>query len=124
MVQRKDKTGKRGAPEHFTGFKLAFLVARADSYQQALDAKATGSFYDKVTLAFIAKYGQEEPFNKEFAEDPPNLEDNFDDNEDDGDRPHPSKEEADESTELFKKLRTVSSRILCPPNYFLILKIN
>jgi hypothetical protein len=93
---------KLGAPEHFTGFKLDFLAARAEAYQQALDSKTTMAFYNKVTLDFVAKYGQEEPFCKEFAEDPPNLEDSF---EDEG--IVLSKEEAAERAVLFTKVWTV-----------------
>lgn len=100
------KASKRGAPDHFTGFKLNFLVARVDEYQQALDTKTTTSFYNKVTLAFVAKYGQEEPFCKEFAEDPPDPEDTFEVGDEDNVL---SKEEAAEHAVLFTKLRTVSS---------------
>lgn len=63
-------------------------------------------FYDKVTLDFIAKYGEEEPFNKEPVEDPPELDDI--DVGDDGPLPL-SKEAAEASALLFTKLRTVST---------------
>ena len=105
----KKKNGqarKRGAPDHFTGFKLAFLIAREDAYQHASDSKTVTAFYNKVTADFVAKFGQEEPFNKEPAEDPPDPEDLCDDDElDDGQL----KEEADENAKLFAKLRTVSA---------------
>jgi hypothetical protein len=113
----KKKTGKTlklGAPEHFTGYKLAFLATRAESYQQALDSKAVTAFYNKVTLEFVAKYGQEEPFSKEFVDDPPDPEDIFDEGGDDDDpsRVHPSKEEAAENAILFTKLRTVCHKCI------------
>lgn len=99
-------TVKKGAPEHFTGFKLAFLASKAIAYQQALDSKTVAVFYDKVTLDFIAKYGEDEPFNKEFAEDPPDPDDVDVDGEDSDNVP-PTKEEAAASAVLFAKLRTV-----------------
>jgi hypothetical protein len=83
---------------------LSFLAARADEYQQALDTKTTTSFYNKVTLAFVAKYGQQEPFCKEFAEDPPDPDGSFEVEDNDL-----SEEEAAEHAVLFTKLRTVSS---------------
>jgi len=104
---RGDGTGsKKGAPEHFTGFKLTFLASRATAYQLALDSKTVATFYDKVTLDFIAKYGEDEPFNKEFAEDPPDPEDMDVDGED-IDQVPPTKEEAVASAMLFAKLHTV-----------------
>jgi hypothetical protein len=100
---------KLGAPEHFTGVKLAFLTSKSVLYSQCQDLKATATFYDRVTLDFIAKYGEEEPFNKEFAEDPPDPEDI---DQDDNIQPPPSKEEAAASAVLFSKLRTVSNKQL------------
>src|SRR5258707_1175408 len=102
---KKGKNGKGlklGAPEHFTGFKLAFLVSRADLYQQSLDSKAVTAFYNKVTLDFVKKYGQEEPFNKELAEDPPDVVD--DDDDDDPANTPQSEDEAAENAVLFTKL--------------------
>src|SRR6266436_1476758 len=111
MTKRKNKgngkAAKLGAPDHFTGFKKAFLVSRAATYQQSLDSKTTTAFYNKVTLDFVAKYGQEEPFHKEFVEDPPDPEDC---DEDDSEAIPLSKEEAAEKAVLFSKLRTVSCR--------------
>jgi hypothetical protein len=101
-------TAKLGAPDHFTGFKLAFLVSCAAMYQQCLDSDTVTGFYDKVTLDFVAKYGQDEPFNKEFADDPPDPEDGIGDDEHD-DAPL-SKEETDRNAVLFTKLRTVSCK--------------
>jgi hypothetical protein len=112
------KPAKRGAPDHFTGFKLAFLTSRAALYQQCLDSKSAGAFYDKVTSDFVAKYGDEQPFNKDLAEDAPDPE-VFGEGEDE-DVTRPSKEEAAESAVLFTKLRTVSSNQLSIPGYFLI----
>jgi hypothetical protein len=111
MTRRKNKgdgkAAKLGAPDHFTGFKKAFLVSRAATYQQCLDSKTTTAFYDKVTLDFVAKYGQEEPFHKEFVEDPPDPEDC---DEDDSEATPLSKEEAAANAVLYSKLRTVSCR--------------
>ncbi|KIM86361.1 hypothetical protein PILCRDRAFT_86557 [Piloderma croceum F 1598] len=84
------KPSKLGAPEHFTSFKLDFLAAHAEAYQQALDSKTTMAFYNK-----------EEPFWKKFAEDPPNPEDSFEDK-----GIVLSKEEAAEHVVLITKLRT------------------
>ena len=108
--KRKDNA-KRGAPDHFTGFKLAFLVYRQDQYQQALDSKTVTAFYNKVALDFVAKYGQDEPFNKEFAEDPLDPEDGGGFNDDDLENV-PSKEEAAQNAILFTKLRTVSCSVV------------
>jgi hypothetical protein len=111
--KKKGKSGlpqKLGAPDHFSGFKLEFLVARAAQYQQALDTKNVTAFYNKVTLDFVAKYGQEEPFNKEFAEDPPDPAEGIGGDDDDGGDPDLSKEEAAANAVLFTKLRTVSSK--------------
>src|ERR1700683_4500485 len=73
--KKKGKATKLGAPDHFTGFKKAFLVSQAATYQQCLDTKTTTAFYNKVTLDFIVKYGQQEPFHQEFVEDLPDPED-------------------------------------------------
>jgi hypothetical protein len=62
---------KRGAPDHFRGFKHQFLESQAIVYQQALDNKKTSEFYDKVTRDFIMKYGDTEPFEVEPVEEPP-----------------------------------------------------
>ena len=102
-----------GAPDHFSGFKLKFLISKAAQYQQALDSKNVTAFYNKVTLDFVAKYGQEEPFSQEFAEDPPEPgEGRGGDDDSDGDPDHAglSKEEAATNAILFAKLRTVSSK--------------
>jgi hypothetical protein len=102
---KRAKKGKLGAPDHFSGFKLAFLVSKAPLYQPSMDSKDVASFYDKVTREFLAKYGHEEPFNAEPAEDPPDPEDNP---EYDPDEEPQSKEEADAKAVIFAKLRTVS----------------
>jgi len=73
-------------------------------YQQSLDSKAVTAFYNKVTLDFVKKYGQEEPFKKELAEDPPDV---IDDDDDPANTPQ-SEDEAAENAVLFTKLRTVS----------------
>jgi hypothetical protein len=102
----KKKNAKLGAPGHFTGFKLAFLISRAAAYQQSLDAKTTTAFCTKVTLDFVVKYGPQEPFHAEFVEDPPDPEDG--DNE--PENIPLSKEDAEENAILFTKLRTVRCR--------------
>jgi hypothetical protein len=88
------------------GFKLAFLISKATSYQQAIDSNAIPEFYNKVTVDFLAKYGGDEPFSKEPAKDPPNPEDGI---IDDPVQKPLSKEKAAENTAIFTKLRTVSS---------------
>jgi hypothetical protein len=100
---------KIGAPDHFSGFKLAFLVSKAASYQQCMDSKTVPEFYNKVTKDFISKYGGDEPFNKEPAEDPPDPE-GRDGIVGDHDRAQEalSKEEAAKNAVIFTKLRTVS----------------
>lgn len=103
--KEKGKATKLGAPNHFTGFKKDFLVSRAGTYQQSLDTKTTTAFYNKVTADFVAKYGQEEPFHKEFVEDPPDPED-YD--KDESEAIPLSESEAAEKAVLFAKLRTVS----------------
>ena len=110
MTKKKQgKARKLGAPDHFTGFKLAFLTSKASLYQQSMDSKTVSAFYDKVTRDFVAKYGLEDPFNKEPAEDPPDPEDDpGNDDPDDPANTPPSAEEADAKAELFTKLRTVS----------------
>jgi len=92
---------KLGAPEHFTGFKYDFLASKSASFLQCTNPRAISAFYDKVTLDFIAKYGEEEPFNKELAEDPPDPEDI---EEGDEAQPPPLKEASAASVVLFSKL--------------------
>jgi len=63
----KKKNGqarKRGVPDHFTGFKFAFLVARENAYQHALDSKTVTAFYNKVTADFIANSVRKSPSTK------------------------------------------------------------
>jgi hypothetical protein len=105
--RNQDGNTRRGAPDHFTGFKLAFLDSRADSYQQALDLNNVAAFYNKVTSDFVAKYGQEEPFHKEPAEDPPDPED-VEAGDGEPEETPLSQEDADRKALLFTKLRTVS----------------
>jgi hypothetical protein len=104
---KQGKPPKLGAPEHFSGFKFAFLVSKAALYQQSMDSKTVSSFYNKVTVDFSAKYGLEEPFNKEPAEDPPDPEDNPEEADDPAHEPL-SKEQAEANAVIFEKLRTVS----------------
>jgi hypothetical protein len=94
---------KRGAPDHFRGFKCQFLESQANMYQQALDSKKTSEFYDKITRDFIIKYGDTEPFEVESAEEPPTPSDNA-----------PMPEYLDEgaaaaAAQKFSKLCTVSN---------------
>lgn len=121
MGKKKNKVpgviNKKGAPDHFTGFKLAFLASRSASYQLALDSKTMTAFYDKVALDSIAKYGEDQPFNKEPDEDPPEL----DDIDEDEEGPAPTKEEAAASALLFTKLRTVSFRVSQTNTYFILI---
>lgn len=100
---------KRGAPDHFRGFKRQFLESQANMYQQALDSKKTSEFYDKITRDFIIKYGDTEPFEVESAEEPPTPSDNA-----------PMPEYLDEgaaaaAAQKFSKLRTVSNSTLYIP---------
>lgn len=106
MVKYKKgmQTTKRGAPDHFSGFKLAFLTSKVSSYQQCMDSNSVGEFYNKVTREFIAKYGQEEPFYENPDEDPPDL----DILTGDVDGPPLSNEEAEGNAGVFVRLRTVS----------------
>lgn len=97
---------KRGGQEHFTGFKLQFLESRAILYQQHLDAGDVGSFYNKVTLDFLAKFGQEDDFAKEPEEDPPNPWDLLDD-EKDLETEGLTEDEAASRTQRYDKLRKV-----------------
>jgi hypothetical protein len=115
---KSGKAAKLGAPDHFTGFKLAFLASYAALYQQCLDSKSVGAFYDKVTSDFIAKYGEEQPFNKDLAEDAPDPEVFGESGDEDITRP--SEKEAAESAVLFTKLRTVSGNQSNIPCHFLI----
>jgi hypothetical protein len=97
---------KRGAPDHFKGFKRQFLDSFAILYQQALDSnkpkEKTKEFYDKITRDFVAKYGDHEPFALEPAEDPPDPA---------GDEPtvYTDEDEALIASERWSRLRTVSS---------------
>jgi len=117
MGKKKTKApAKKGAPDHFTGFKYAFLTSRSGLYQQALASNTVGSFYDKVTREFIAKYGKDEPFNGEPVDDPPEPDDM---DEDEGSAP--TKEEAAASALLFTKLRTVSVGISQNVTYFILI---
>jgi hypothetical protein len=106
----KNKNTKRGPPSHFTGFKKAFLISREAAYQLSMDTKTTTAFYNKVTRDFVAKYGQQEPFHKEFVDEPPDPEDG---DEDESESTSLSNEEAAENALLFTKLRTVSCRSEC-----------
>jgi hypothetical protein len=92
---------KLGAPDHFTGFKAAFLNSKAALYQEAVDSKAVGPFYSKVTREFIMTFGPEEPFNMEPPGDPLDP---------DGYTfiPLPSTLLLEEREELYTKLRMVS----------------
>lgn len=101
------KKTKHGAPDHFTGLKLAFLSSRVVSYQQCLDSKSVGEFYNKVTRDFILKYGQDEPFYDNPDEDPPDPDNNMDGNIKDPQKPL-SKETAEENAATFIRLRTVN----------------
>jgi hypothetical protein len=89
---------KLGAPDHFTGLKHTFLDTRATLYQEALDSKAVGAFYSKVTLDFIRTFGPEEPFHTE-----PLLDSNGE-----AEVPLSSTLMLDEREELYAKLRIVS----------------
>jgi hypothetical protein len=102
--KKKDDIAKRGAPNHFSGFKLAFLDSQVASYQQCTVLNVVGKFYDKVTRHFIAKFGQDEPFNDNPEEDPDN---NLWGEVDDPQEPL-SKEEMEEKAAAFMKLWTVS----------------
>lgn len=105
---KKNKTTntKVGAPDHFVGFKKKFLDTQAILYQQALDdangKKKTSEFYDKVTRDFIAKFGNETDVTRDPAEDPPDPDPESPPTE------YLSQEAADEASDRFKKLRTVS----------------
>ena len=77
-----DSQGKHGAQDHFTRFKLEFLNLRTLVYQQSLDGNDVGQFYNKISLDFLAKFGQDDDFAKELAIDPPNPWDLLDDMQD------------------------------------------
>ena len=94
---------KRGAPNHFQGFKRQFLDSHTVFYQQALDSNKVSEFYNKITRDFIAKYGDAEPFAREPEEDPPSPSDNVPATE------HLDEVEALEASKRFTKLRTVST---------------
>lgn len=99
---KSEKAGKQGPKGHFQGHKLDFLVARTDTYQQALDTKTMNYFYDTATREFIAKYGESEPFNLLVTNDPPDPVDiDFDD------VPESTREEAAVSALIYQRLRMV-----------------
>lgn len=106
----KGKALKLGAPDHFTGSRLAFLVSQGTLYQQALDSKSITTFYDKVAVDFVTKFGFEKPCNLEPEGDLTDSDDGIDDNAgvDSSALTLPSKKEIAEQPELFMKLRTVS----------------
>lgn len=104
MSKKKGKGRKLGAPDHFTGFKNAFLESKSALYQEAADAKGISKFYDTVTQDFIRVFGDEEPFNKEPADDFVAPEDYSDG----AVPPTLSEVEWTEKAHLFRKLRTVS----------------
>jgi hypothetical protein len=97
---------KRGAPDHFTGFKRSFLDSQVLLYQQALDhpksKEKTKEFYNKIVRDFIAKFGDSEPFSLEPEEDPPAPSENTATTE------YTDEEEAAKATARYTKLRTVS----------------
>jgi hypothetical protein len=111
MVSRRKKTadsqGKRGAQDHFTGFKLEFLNSRTLSYQQSLDGSGVGQFYDKISLDFLAKFGHDDDFAKDPAADPPNPWDLPGDMQD-PEIPDLTEAEAEIRTARYNKLRKVS----------------
>ena len=87
------------------------MEGHAAAYQQALDAVDTvGEFYNKVTLDFLAKFGQDDAFSLEPNDDPPNPWD-FLDGEEDILNESISAEEADVRTARYNKLRSVSKSI-------------
>lgn len=104
----KGKALKLGAPDHFTGSKLAFLVSQGTLYQQALDSKSITAFYDKVAMKFVAKFGFEEPFNLEPENNLTDSEDGLDGDAVDSSALTLSEKEIAEQPALFVKLRTVS----------------
>ena len=57
-------------PQTISGFKLAFLISKAASYQQGMNSNLVSEFYNKVTSDFIVKYGKEEPFYNNPNKDP------------------------------------------------------
>jgi hypothetical protein len=74
-------------------------------YQQCLDTKSITGFYNKVTLDFVAKCGQKEPFNRECPMDPLDLEDGSCDNDNNDLNSAPqSTEEAAQNMVLFTQL--------------------
>jgi hypothetical protein len=105
--KKKGSQGKRGGQDHFVGFKLEFLESRALEYQQGLDIGNPGPFYDKVSLDFLAKFGQDDDFAKEPSEDPPDPWDLAGDIEGVEDEVI-SEGEAKERTARYNKLRQVS----------------
>ena len=95
---------KRGAPDHFKGYKKQFLDSQAILYQQALDNNKTTEFYNKVTWDFVVKYGDSDPFALEPEEDPPAPSANT------PVQKYLDEEEAADATKRWSKLRTVSSK--------------
>lgn len=98
------KASRQGPKEHFQGPKLDFLLARADTYQLALDTKATNIFYNTVICDFIAKFRESESFNSVVVDNPPDPVDLDIDNED----PELTNEEATTSALLYEKLCKVT----------------
>lgn len=97
---------KRGPPDHFIGFKFDFLSCHATQFQLAKDSKCTSEFYDRITLQFIAKYGDDlESIRKDPAEDPPDPAE--------FEELNLTEDEAMKKTEAFLAIRRVS--ILFPP---------
>ena len=88
------------------GFKLQFLESHTLSYQQHLDASDVGSFYNKVSLDFQAKFSQDNDFVRELEEDPPNPWDLLDDK--DLENEDLSEGKAACQTVQYDKLRQVS----------------
>jgi hypothetical protein len=105
--KKKDSQGRRSGQDHFVGFKLQFLELHAPEYQQSLDISNPGPFYNKVSLDFLVKFGQDDDFAKDPSEDPPNHWDLPGDTED-VENEGLLEEEAEEHTVQFNKLRQVS----------------
>lgn len=101
---KKKRPGKRGPKGSFLGYKLDFLLARADAFQTASDNKTTNYFYDTITCDFIAKYGESEPFGELVGVDDPSDPVDMDFG---NDVPAPTAEEAAASAKIFRSLRKV-----------------
>lgn len=106
MAKMKGKGRKLGAPDHFTGFKKAFIKSKSALYQESIDAKGVSTFYNTVTRDFIRVFGDEEPFNKEPADDFVVPEDYSAGQV----APTLSEVEWAQKAKLFRKLRTVSRK--------------